>query len=94
LIETDPDSGFSPIEMAVGTGGVVKALAECASLSDRTTQRLDRETMTVGLVLHILGAIVWVGGMFFAYMVLRPAAGEMEGPTRLACSAGSSPGCS
>ncbi|MGH6913562.1 MAG: CopD family protein [Geminicoccales bacterium] len=40
--------------------------------------------MTIGLVLHILGAIVWVGGMFFAYIVLRPVTGEMEGPARLA----------
>jgi uncharacterized membrane protein len=39
--------------------------------------------MTLGLTLHVLGAIVWVGGMFFAYMVLRPVAGEMEGPVRL-----------
>jgi uncharacterized membrane protein len=40
--------------------------------------------MVLGLVLHILGAIVWVGGMFFAYVVLRPVAGELEGPARLA----------
>jgi uncharacterized membrane protein len=39
--------------------------------------------MTLGLILHVLGAIIWVGGMFFAYMVLRPVAGEMEGPARL-----------
>ncbi len=26
------------------------------------------------LGLHILGITIWVGGMFFAYMVLRPAA--------------------
>jgi uncharacterized membrane protein len=40
--------------------------------------------MVIGLVLHVLGAIVWVGGMFFAYLVLRPAAGELEAPARLA----------
>jgi uncharacterized membrane protein len=40
--------------------------------------------MVIGLVLHVLGAIVWVGGMFFAYVVLRPAAGELERPARLA----------
>lgn len=33
---------------------------------------------------HVLGAVVWVGGMFFAYMALRPAAGEaLEPPQRL-----------
>ena len=40
--------------------------------------------MTIGLVVHVLGAIVWVGGMFFAYVVLRPVAGEMDPPARLA----------
>jgi uncharacterized membrane protein len=39
--------------------------------------------MTIGLIVHILGAVVWVGGMFFAYVVLRPASAEMEGPVRL-----------
>ncbi|MEJ2108178.1 MAG: CopD family protein [Acidiferrobacteraceae bacterium] len=26
------------------------------------------------LTLHLLSAVIWVGGMFFAYMALRPAA--------------------
>jgi len=35
-------------------------------------------------LLHILSVIVWVGGMFFAYMVLRPSAVEvLEPPLRL-----------
>ncbi|KQQ67968.1 hypothetical protein ASF84_02190 [Pseudomonas sp. Leaf127] len=34
--------------------------------------------------LHVLAALVWVGGMFFAWMVLRPAIiAALEGPTRL-----------
>lgn len=37
---------------------------------------------TVALGLHLLSAIVWVGGMFFAIMVLRLAAGELEPPVR------------
>ena len=36
------------------------------------------------LMLHILGAVVWVGGMFAAYVCLRPAAGALEPPQRLA----------
>lgn len=28
--------------------------------------------------LHVLAAVVWVGGMFFAYVVLRPAVGNIE----------------
>jgi len=36
------------------------------------------------LALHALAATVWVGGMFFAYMALRPAAGAvLEPPQRL-----------
>lgn len=34
--------------------------------------------------LHVLAALVWVGGMFFAWMVLRPAIiAALEGPLRL-----------
>ncbi|TNB78360.1 DUF2269 family protein [Pseudomonas sp. Fig-3] len=34
--------------------------------------------------LHLLAALVWVGGMFFAWMILRPAAiAALEGPARL-----------
>ncbi|MEE4100196.1 CopD family protein [Pseudomonas viridiflava] len=33
---------------------------------------------------HLLAALVWVGGMFFAWMVLRPAIiAALEGPSRL-----------
>lgn len=35
--------------------------------------------------LHLLGTTVWVGGMFFAYMILRPvAAARLDAPARLA----------
>jgi len=36
------------------------------------------------LALHAIAGGVWVGGMFFAYMVLRPAAGALDPPVRLA----------
>ena len=32
------------------------------------------------LFLHIAGVVVWVGGMFFAYVCLRPAAVELLAP--------------
>ncbi len=36
------------------------------------------------ITLHLLGVVVWVGGMFFAHMALRPAAVEvLEPPQRL-----------
>ena len=34
--------------------------------------------------LHLLGAVVWVGGMFFALLVLRPSMPVLEPPLRLA----------
>ncbi|MES9945394.1 CopD family protein [Candidatus Thiodiazotropha sp. CDECU1] len=40
--------------------------------------------MSIAMTLHILGVIVWVGGMFFAHMVLRPALNDiLEPPQRL-----------
>ena len=39
--------------------------------------------MAIAISLHVLAALVWVGGMFFAYMALRPAAGSLEPPQRL-----------
>ncbi|HEC13448.1 MAG TPA: hypothetical protein ENI80_09425 [Acidiferrobacteraceae bacterium] len=39
--------------------------------------------MIIALTLHILSVVIWVGGMFFAYMALRPAALGLEPPQRL-----------
>ena len=45
--------------------------------------------MALSLLLHVLGVVVWVGGMFFAYMALRPvAASVLEPPHRLTLWAG------
>jgi uncharacterized membrane protein len=35
------------------------------------------------LTLHILSAVVWVGGMFAAYVCLRPATGHLQAPEKL-----------
>ncbi|MDI3470148.1 MAG: hypothetical protein OJF62_002211 [Pseudolabrys sp.] len=40
-------------------------------------------TISLALALHIFGAVVWVGGMFAAYLCLRPAARGLEAPQRL-----------
>jgi len=41
------------------------------------------------LFLHLAAVVVWVGGMFFAYLCLRPVAAEqLEPPQRLALWAG------
>lgn len=39
--------------------------------------------MPIAITIHILAAAIWVGGMFFAYMVLRPAALDLAQPKRL-----------
>jgi uncharacterized membrane protein len=40
--------------------------------------------MAISLALHILSVVIWVGGMFFAYMILRPvAASDLEPLVRL-----------
>jgi len=45
--------------------------------------------MGVAVLLHVLGVVIWVGGMFFAYMALRPvAAAQLEPPLRLRLWAG------
>ena len=39
---------------------------------------------SLAYTLHVLAALVWVGGMFFAWMILRPAAmAALDGPPRL-----------
>lgn len=38
---------------------------------------------SVLMALHALGAVAWVGGMLFAYMVLRPSVDAMEPPHKL-----------
>ena len=45
--------------------------------------------MSIAPLLHLFGVVVWVGGMFFAYMALRPvAAAVLEPPQRLSLWAG------
>ncbi len=40
--------------------------------------------MTFFRLLHLLAVLIWVGGMFFAYVVLRPAAVDvLQPPERL-----------
>jgi uncharacterized membrane protein len=39
--------------------------------------------MILGLAFHIAAAVIWVGGMFFAYVALRPSAGPLEPALRL-----------
>jgi uncharacterized membrane protein len=40
--------------------------------------------MTIALFLHLLSDVIWIGGMFLAYVAVRPAVVEvLEAPQRL-----------
>lgn len=40
--------------------------------------------MTIAMFLHVISDVVWIGGMFLAYVAVRPAAVEvLEPPQRL-----------
>jgi uncharacterized membrane protein len=41
-------------------------------------------TLSILLALHLLGAVVWVGGLGFALLVLRPSLAALEPEQRLA----------
>src|ERR1700745_4357678 len=40
-------------------------------------------SLIVFLAIHLVAAVFWAGGMAFAYMILRPAAGPLDPPMRL-----------
>ncbi|RAU20915.1 hypothetical protein CU669_15910 [Paramagnetospirillum kuznetsovii] len=40
-------------------------------------------TYGLAMGIHTLAAVVWVGGMFFAHVILRPVLGELEPAQRL-----------
>ncbi len=45
--------------------------------------------LSLYIFLHVLAAVIWVGGMFFAYNFLRPVAAQtLEPPQRLTLWAG------
>jgi uncharacterized membrane protein len=41
-------------------------------------------SFAIAIALHLLSAIVWVGGMFFAYVCLRPSLGQTLAPPQAA----------
>lgn len=44
--------------------------------------------LRIALVLHLLAAVVWIGGMFFSLLALRPVALRFEPPVRLLLMSG------
>src|SRR5664279_3390082 len=48
--------------------------------SDDNERRKIMGLLALLLMLHIMGVVIWVGGMFFAYVCLRPALVELPDP--------------
>lgn len=48
-----------------------------------SSTRIATEPVSLALALHALAAVIWVGGMFFAFICLRPAAMALDPPVRL-----------
>jgi uncharacterized membrane protein len=44
--------------------------------------------MAIAVALHVLAAVIWVGGMFFAHQCLRPALDTLDPSVRLPVMAG------
>jgi len=42
----------------------------------------------IAIALHVLAAVLWVGGLFFSYIILRPTAAAFDPPVRLTLWAG------
>ena len=49
----------------------------------RTPPKSTVHFMQIARWLHVMGVVVWVGGMFFAHMALRPAVQSLAPPERL-----------
>ncbi|WP_097459345.1 CopD family protein [Mangrovitalea sediminis] len=39
-------------------------------------------SFALAITLHVLSVVVWVGGMFYAYMAMRPAVGQVVEPAK------------
>ena len=40
--------------------------------------------MSFALSLHVIAAVIWIGGLFFSYVLLRPALSDVDQAQRLA----------
>jgi uncharacterized membrane protein len=38
--------------------------------------------MSLAIALHVLSAVIWVGGMFYAYLAMRPAVAQVVDPAQ------------
>src|SRR5580692_11337856 len=73
------------IRSSPGAGGCSTCMAGWgANRRDMAAELGAALVPSIALILHVFSAIVWVGGMFFALIVLRPASGPLDPPARLA----------
>ena len=52
------------------------------SAGERRVYLWEGKQVDIARWLHVTGVVVWVGGMFFAYMALRPAAAKLLEPAQ------------
>ena len=59
---------------------------QCNGLAATSGAALEEDVVGYAVLksIHLLGVIVWVGGMFFAVACLRPAAAALDPPARVA----------
>ena len=61
--------------------GRIAVIVRQSGFQDRNERGIK---MALALALHVIAAVIWVGGMLFAHMMLRPvAAAQLEPPQRL-----------
>src|SRR5262245_48469894 len=76
--------GFRPIQKIAtihASSGFIRGIPNNIVLS--SPERGSPLMAALAFALHILGAVVWVGGMFAIYICLRPALVTLEPPQRL-----------
>jgi uncharacterized membrane protein/glutathione S-transferase len=67
-----------------GPGAGASSICSMASRAARRRMAIRMTAFaSIALILHTVSAVAWVGGMFFALIVLRPATGPLEPPLRL-----------
>lgn len=55
----------------------------CVSVDFYSGEKCVSYSIALAIAVHGLAAIIWVGGMFFAYICLRPSMAALEPPQRL-----------
>src|SRR6516225_3728679 len=85
-VRTEPAGPFSGVGSLSFAARGLDRVPRNVHHNTRLTQvpRRTRMPLIVPMVaIHLLAAVFWVGGMAFAYMVLRPAAAALDPPGRL-----------